>query len=453
MKRLIAALAMVSLLAGCGAFRGRRPATTPTIGERIPVLSNENDVEVDPALAAVPVTVPPPYVNGDWAQSGGNAAKSMIHVALAAAPQRLWSVSIGEGSSVSARLASEPVVGDGRVYTIDVNANVRAFDADSGQLLWTHQLRGENSPRETLFGGGVAFDSGRVYAVNGAGDAAALDAATGNRIWMVKPGGPLRGAPTIGPTNVYVLSQDNQLFALDIDSGETHWSATGSFELAGVFGAASPAYARSTVIAGYSSGELSAYRYENGETLWQDALARTAISTVVGTLSDVDADPVVDNGRVFAVGRGGRMVAIELITGQRAWEVNLAGLSTPWVAGDWVFVVTDRAQVVALARASGRVRWISELPAWRRPPRERPSRRYGERELVPGRDPIFWRGPVLAGGHLILTSSRGQIAFLDPANGQVASTIDAGESISLPPVVANNTLYVLDDSGRLTAYR
>src|SRR5690606_3146517 len=151
--------------------------------------------------------------------------------------------------------------------------------------------------------------------------------------------------------------------------------------------------------------------------------------------------------------RGGRMVAIELITGQRAWEVNLAGLSTPWVAGDWVFVVTDRAQVVALARASGRVRWISELPAWRRPPRERPSRRYGERELVPGRDPIFWRGPVLAGRHLILNNSHGHIPYLDPADGQVASPIDAGESISLPPVVANNSLYVLDDSGRLTAYR
>jgi outer membrane protein assembly factor BamB len=453
MKRLIATLVVASLLTGCGALRGRREATTPTIGQRIPVLSNENEAALDPALAAVPVTVPPPYVNSDWAQSGGNAAKSMIHVALAASPQRLWSVSIGEGSKARARLASEPVVGDGRIYTIDVNANVRAFDADTGRLIWSRQVRGENSPRETLFGGGVAFDSGRLYVVNGAGDAAALDAATGNQIWLKKPGGPLRGAPTIGTSDVYVLSQDNQLFALDLDTGETHWSATGSFELAGVFGAASPAYARSTVIAGYSSGELTAYRYENGETLWQDALARTGISTVVGTLSDVDADPVVDNGRVFAVGRGGRMVAIELITGQRAWEVNIAGLSTPWVAGDWVFVVTDRAEVMALARASGRVRWIAQLPAWRKPPRERPSRRYGERETVPGRDPIFWRGPVLAGGHLILTSSRGQIAFLNPADGSVARTIETGQPISLPPIVANNTLYVLDDNGRLTAYR
>ena len=35
------------------------------------------------------------------------------------------------------------------------------------------------------------------------------------------------------------------------------------------------------MIAGYSSGEINAYRYENGRTLWGDALSRTSISTAV----------------------------------------------------------------------------------------------------------------------------------------------------------------------------
>ena len=60
---------------------------------------------------------------------------------------------------------------------------------------------------------------------------------------------------------------------------------------------------------------------------------------------------------------------------------------------------------------------------------------------------------MLAGGRLVLTSSRGQIVFASPVDGRVLSTIEADEGFSLPPVVANNTLYVLDDSGRLTAYR
>jgi outer membrane protein assembly factor BamB len=159
-----------------------------------------------------------------------------------------------------------------------------------------------------------------------------------------------------------------------------------------VFGVASPAFAQGTVVAGFSSGELNAYRYENGRIVWQDALARTSIRTSVSSLSDIDADPVIDSGQVIAIGQGGRMVALELITGQRMWELNLAGISTPWVAGDWVFVVTDDAKLIAIARATGRVRWITQLPQFR-----------NEKAKT---GPISYVGPILAGGRLIVASTR-----------------------------------------------
>ena len=76
------------------------------------------------------------------------------------------------------------------------------------------------------------------------------------------------------------------------------------------------------------TGELVASRYENGRNLWSDALSLTSISTQVGTLTDVDADPIIDSGQVFALGQGGRMAAYELTTGQRIWELTLAGIST-----------------------------------------------------------------------------------------------------------------------------
>ncbi len=458
MKRIVVAVTAISLLAGCGVLRGSRGPTTPTVGERISVLGTEGDVEVDPALAGIAVSVPAPVANADWAQPGGNASKSMGHVALGDTLAQAWTVSIGVGSSPQARLAAEPVIADGRVYTIDTRAMVRAFAADTGAPIWSAQVRGANSPVTSLFGGGVSVASGRVYVTNGAGDAAALDAATGAPVWMVKPGGPRRGAPTNGNENVYVVSQDNQLYALNAANGETRWTGTGSFEQANVFGTASPAFAQSTVVAGFSSGELTAYRYENGQVVWQDALARTGISTVVGTISDIDADPVIDQGRVFAVGQGGRMVAVELITGQRAWEINIAGTSTPWVAGDWVFVVTDRAQLLAIARASGRVRWISQLPAFRRAPEQREASRTDiaagrTGRLRPGEGAIFWRGPVLAGNRLILADSYGNLAFVSPTDGRILSYLPTREPISFAPVVANNTLYILHDNGRLTAWR
>ena len=62
---------------------------------------------------------------------------------------------------------------------------------------------------------------------------------------------------------------------------------------------------------------------------------------------------MIDGGQVFAIGQGGRMVALELTTGQRQWELNIAGIATPWVAGDWIFVVTDDAKLLARRAANG----------------------------------------------------------------------------------------------------
>ena len=439
-KSLRTFMLMTAALAasGCSIINKSKPKT-PVLGERTPVLTSELGVEVDPATAALPMNLPAAVANTEWAQSGGNAQKSMGHLALGSALGQAWTVSIGSGSTTSARLAAAPVVSGGKIFTIDTNSTVRAFDATTGATLWQTRFGVDKGNESSLYGGGVAVDGGRVYATNGLGHAVALDVTNGGIVWDVRPGGSLRGAPTVALGSVYVMSQDNQLYSLKAADGSTDWSVSASLEIAGVFGTASPAVSNGTVVAGFSSGELNAYRYENARPLWQDALSRTTINTSVATLSDIDADPVIDGGQVFAIGQGGRMVALELNTGQRMWELNIAGISTPWVAGDWVFVVTDDAKLMAVARTTGKIRWITQL-------------RHFEKEKAK-KGQINYSGPVLAGDRLIVAGSTGALINVDPTNGAVQSQTSVGADISLPPVVANQTLYVLDDSGRLRAFR
>jgi outer membrane protein assembly factor BamB len=290
-----------------------------------------------------------------------------------------------------------------------------------------------------LYGGGIAYDNGRIFATNGLGFVSAMSEQNGGILWHVRPGGPLRGAPTVANGAVYVISQDNQIYSLKEEDGSTNWSQAASLEIAGLFGAASPAVGQGTVVAGFSSGELNAYRYENGRQVWSDTLQRTSIRTSVSSLSDVDADPVIDNGQVFAVGQGGRMVALELTTGQRLWELNIAGIDTPWVAGDWIFVITDEAKLLCISRLNGHIRWINQLPQF-----QKAKSKKGELE---------YSGPILAGGRLIVTGSTGVVINIDPTTGSFQSQTNVGAPISLPPVVANSTLYIYDDRARLHAFR
>jgi outer membrane protein assembly factor BamB len=434
---MMAALALS--LGACGPHKHKLKAT-PTTGTRVPILSRiESGAKVDDALSSVAVVLPPPEVNTEWGQGGGNAAKSYGHLALADHPKKLWTAMIS-GSSQLRRLAAAPVIGAGKLYVMDTLGVLRAFNADTGKELW-HQSFDIPADTAAVFGGGASFDDGVVYVTTGLGEVAALDAEKGTVKWRVKPLGPLRGSPAVGYGSVYVVTQDNQIAALDVADGKTQWNESGSLAQTGVFGVAAPAVGQGTIVAGYSSGELVAYRYENGRQLWNDALARTSIATSVSILTDIDADPIIDNGRVYALGQGGRMAAYELVTGQRVWELNLAGISTPAIAGEWIFTLTDEDKLLCITKSTGKVRWLSQLPRWRI---EKKKKHKGD---------ILWTGPVLAGGRLWVNSSEGNVSTVSVDDGKMTKVFRLEAGFTLAPVVANKTLYVLDNSGRITAYR
>ena len=441
--KLLLALAATTTLGGCAVIDGVRgdsgkKGNTPTIGSRVDILGIERDTEVDPALAGFAVTLPPAALNEAWAQPGGNASKSHGHVELGQGLSRIWTAKV-TGANPRARLAASPVMSDGRIYVVDTTARVTAFDANTGAQIWSNALEIEKDGKPSRFGGGVSATGTNVFATNGVGDVASLAADTGALAWKKRPAGPLRGAPTLSNGNVYVMTQDNQIYALRQSDGEAQWNEAGPVSASGIFGVGAPAAAQGTIIAGYSSGELAAYRYENGRSLWSDTLSRTAMSTSVSTLTDIDADPVIDRGRVFALGKGGRMASYELVSGQRIWEINIAGISTPVTSGEWVFVMTDEARLLCVARSTGKIRWISKLQRYKNEKKKK--------------KPISWYGPVLAGGRLVIANSHGAVWSVAPDEGTATEILDVGNDVSLAPIVANNILYVLDDSGRISAFR
>ena len=439
--RLTAAVALVLVagLSGCGIFNGKGKPTTPTVGNRVAILSRvDTSATVDPALGAVAVVLPPATENADWAQAGGTANKSYGNLALAAAPSRIWTARIA-GSTTKQRLAAAPVISGGTLFVMDTAGVVHAFDAKTGAERWQKSFQIKGDGASSIYGGGASVAEDRVYITTGLGEVAALNVATGEQLWKVKPAGPLRGSPTIAFGSVFVMTLANQIVALNAADGTQVWNAAASVGQTGVFGVAAPAAGQGTIIAGYSTGELIAYRYENGRELWTDALARTSLSTSVGVLTDIDADPIIDRGRVYALGQGGRMAAYELITGQRIWELNLAGISTPAVAGDWIFTLTDDARLLCIARSSGKVRWLTQLAAFR--------------NVEKKKNPLFWSGPVLAGDRLWFVNSLGQVFSAAATDGQPVLAADVKAPVTLAPVVAGSTLYVLDDSGRINAFR
>ena len=439
--RCLVLAACACALAACGsdAFEWLgEPPPPPLEGDRIAVLELATELRGDADVEDVPVVLPPPAATPDWPQQGGRADKAMHHVAAPGPLDTLWSRGIGEGAGAYRKLIATPVVARGRVFTFDADTGVRAFDAATGEGLWDFDVTPGNED-DGGWGGGLAFDRGRVYVTTGYGEVIALDHETGREHWRVGIGPPLRAPPAVDRDRLYLVTSDNELFALDADAGDILWSHRGLEETAGLLGGGSPAVSGSLVVVAYSSGEVYALRAENGRVVWADTLARTALRGSLAALNDINGSPVIDRGLVFAVSHSGRLVAIDLASGARVWERAIGGVHTPWVAGDFLYVVTIEGHVVCLFRGDGRIRWVAALPRFEDPE---------DRE-----DPIQWAGPVLAGGRLLLAGSDGAVAVVSPHTGDILSTIDMGNGLPLPPVAADETVFLIGEVGEIIALR
>lgn len=430
-------------LAGCetvgGWFSASDDDEDRLPGERISIMTLEQNLEADPRLQDMTVVLPKPYENDEWAQPGGFADNVLHHLSAPGPLDRIWEISAGSGSSSSTPLATAPILADGKIFILDADTEIRAFDADSGKEVWSVDLVPDNESTSAGRGGGAAYADGRVFVTTGFGDAVALDAKTGEEIWRNNVGVPYRAAPTVNGGRVFTVTSDNQTVALAAADGSVLWRHQGITEAAGILAATSPAVSGSVVVSPYSSGEIFALRVENGSVLWSDSLTRTGAMSSLTELNDVAGRPVIDRGRVYAVSHEGRMVSIDARSGERVWTRNISGVQTPWVAGDFIFLVTTEAEVVCLSRRDGRVRWITQLQRF-----EDPEDRSG---------PIEWSGPVLAGDRLVLASSEGALASLSPYDGEVLGTLDIGEAVYIAPIVARGTLYLLTDDADLVAYR
>ncbi len=408
-------------------------------GETVSVLTLEENLVADPRIADLPVNLPNAYTNTQWPQPGGAPTNAMQHLELDGQLNRAWQRNAGVGNRSNTRLTASPVISDGRLFVLDGDTQILAHDAETGQRLWRVSLRRQGEARRSGFGGGVAVAVDRVIATTGFGDIVALNVETGEELWRRDVGIPIRTAATVVAGRAFIVTTDNQLLAVDTNDGSVLWNQRAFQESAGLLAATSPAATNDVVIAPFTSGELEAVRIQTGSVAWSDQLTRTGNFTPLANINAIAARPVISDGRVYAISHSGRFVAIDLRTGERIWTANVSSTQTPWVAGNFVYVVTLDAELVCISTRDGRVRWITELDRWKNDARERGA--------------IQYVGPVLISDRLVVISSQGRLEEYSPFTGEQLSSTRVGDPVSLPPIVANNTLYVYSDDADLIAFR
>lgn len=432
--------------------------------ERISILALDETLKVSGTISPDSIALPAQYVNADWPQPGGSANHVVQHTGASGPLKKIWSKKLGDGSGRKGRVVAPPVISGGKLIVMDGDNTVRAVDLASGDVIWSHKItvtaKGRTRTGKTgiiervknplsfgdkggkdkeSVGGGVTTSQGVAYVTSGLGVVEALDLATGAVKWRKEMRVPLHSAPTVSGGRLFAVSDDNEMIAMNAATGDVIWTYQGIVETARMLTAPAPAVVGEVVIAPFASGELIAMRVQNGSVLWQDALSSGGRLTPLATLNDIAAGPVVADGYVLASAQSGAMSAFDFRTGQRIWNQPAGTVGFPWVAGDFVYTVTTEGQAVCLSKLDGSVIWMTQLREFKKA-KKRKTR-------------VSWAGPVLAGERLLLFSSLGDGVELNPYTGAISREFEVGEPVFVPPIIANETVYVLTDEAKVIAYK
>jgi outer membrane protein assembly factor BamB len=422
----------------------------PLPGRRIPVLPANEKIPGELADASAPIVVPAAVANEEWTQPGGTPSHVLGNLALSASPREAWRADAGSGSSGQGRIIASPIVAGGRVFTLDAEGTAAAFSVSGGSKVWSQSLA--PTPPQTAqagggfptfstgslfslggggdgggYGGGLAFDNGRLFGASGFGAVIAIDPATGKRLWEKNLGAPVRSSPTATGDRVFVLTTEGRVYCLSGIDGAELWSARGLPSQASLSLNASPAVDAEIVAVPFPTGDVLGLKISDGSPVWSESLTRTRRESQFASMTDA-ARPAIENGVVYAIGHAGRMTATNAKTGERIWSLNAPGTQMPWVAGDSVFIVDTRAQIMAVSKRDGKIQWTTKLPT-----------------------SGAWSGPVLAGNQLWTVSSKGLLAAVDPVGGRVIGQQEVGAGSYIAPVVAGGRMYLLTDSAKLIA--
>jgi outer membrane protein assembly factor BamB len=344
--------------------------------------------------------------------------KSTLHVA------RVWSSSIGDRGAKRLRLGLGLAVDGDRVFASGHGGDVEALDLATGRRLWRTKTR-------LPLGGGPAVHGSMVVAGASDGHVIALNAATGNPLWTVLINGSVISAPAISDNVVAVRSVDGKLRALSPTDGHELWESDQEVPSLSLRGTSSPVIVGDVIICGFDNGKVVAVNSSDGTQVWQAVVSAPHGRTEIERLADIDGPVNVAGKDVYTVGYHGNVAMLALDSGQAWWSHKDSSFRSLTLGSDAVYMSTAEGQVLALNRTNGAVIWRQPALAYR------------------GLTAV-----AVSDQAVIAADFQGYLHFLDKSTGAFIARVRDGKlRISNTPIVEGDEVLVINDSGRISAYR
>jgi outer membrane protein assembly factor BamB len=219
------------------------------------------------------------------------------------------------------------------------------------------------------------------------------------------------------------------MFGLSAIDGKRLWTYDRTVPTLTLRGSSSPVIAGGLVVYGSDGGKLSALALKQGLPLWEKTIAFPTGRSELDRIVDIDGNPLIVNGVVYAASYQGVIVALELETARTLWTKELSTSSDMSVDINNLYLTDAEGNVWALDRRNGASLWKQDKLQYR-----------------------SVTGPVVVGDYVVVNDFEGYQHWLSIDDGHFVGRMEIDSSgISTASVTANNVAYSYSNSGELAA--
>jgi len=402
------------------------------INDRISLLSYSSELIISANLNLNEINLSEPKEIYYWSQSGQNPQNNLPHILSNLQFNNKQKIIKDTGNLIN---PIQPVYYEGNLCNVSNKGILRCISINNNEILFEIDLKPETEESYDVLRGGLAYFDERVILVDGYGQIKIINATDGNIIWQKNISLPILTAPTIYRGNVYFITSNNKIYALDLLNGEVKWSFQTIFDDKKSLQTGVPAAIENIIIAPFSNGEIIAFFHDTGNIIWSENASKVS-SLSNFDIKDITANPVVDNDKIFTISKNGRLLATNLFNGSLAWSIEISGSNSPIISNNQLYIIDDDARLICLNKNSGEIYWISQIE------KNRKGKKSGKLNN--------WKGPYLINSLLYLISEHGEVITVSPKSSDILSSKSLNISgITNDPIIMSKSIYLMDDNSNV----
>ena len=323
-------------------------------------------------------------------------------------------------ASVSRFARVKPLQLDDVIVFSEVNGEVTVFSKQSMDIIWQKKL--ENiSP--TAIGG-----NNKVYLLGTrSGEVIALAAKTGDQLWRVRVSSEVLARPVTVEGVVVVKTVDGQITGLDLSNGNEKWIYKKDVPALSVRGNSTPLVIDQKIITGLDNGKLVILDLFSGVLIWEKTVTIPRGRSETERLVDLDADIIIDKNIIYIAGFQGRVVALDLATGEFLWIKKMSVIRNMTLDDGQLYITDVLSHIWAVDVMTGATVWKQGA--------------FTARKLTTA---------SVMDDYLLLGDYQGYLHVLAKADGHLVARHQVEESgIDISPLIFDNKIYIQNRNSKI----